>query len=219
MSSRDTILQAIRSRLAGGAATEPPPVPEVWPRETADPAALARRFTNELEAVQGEVVRCASMDEAGDKLVEIMDASQWPSLVAVDGPLCQQVTAKLDRARLLWVDDDLPPVKLAGFPVGLVEADRLLADTGSCLVVNRTANERLACYLPETCVIVATFDQLREHMPAAWEEIAAKIADPDLRGEYVIITGPSRTADIEKILILGVHGPKRLVVLLVGPEE
>jgi L-lactate dehydrogenase complex protein LldG len=54
-----------------------------------------------------------------------------------------------------------------------------------------------------------------EHLPAAWETIAPRIADPGLRGEFVIITGPSRTADIEKILILGVHGPKRVVVLLV----
>jgi len=59
---------------------------------------------------------------------------------------------------------------------------------------------------------------LVEHLPAAWAEIARRAADPSLRGEFVIITGPSRTADIEKILILGVHGPKRLVVLLVdGP--
>ena len=42
-----------------------------------------------------------------------------------------------------------------------------------------------------------------------------RVADPALRGEFVIVTGPSRTADIEKILILGVHGPKRLVVMLV----
>jgi L-lactate dehydrogenase complex protein LldG len=46
--------------------------------------------------------------------------------------------------------------------------------------------------------------------------LAPRVAEPDRRGEFVIVTGPSRTADIEKILILGVHGPKRLIVLLVG---
>ena len=45
------------------------------------------------------------------------------------------------------------------------------------------------------------------------------MADPAQRGEFVIVTGPSRTADIEKILILGVHGPKRLVVILVDKHD
>jgi len=57
---------------------------------------------------------------------------------------------------------------------------------------------------------------LTEHLPAAWPSIAARAAEPTLGGEFLIVTGPSRTADIEKILILGVHGPKRLVVMLVG---
>ena len=48
-----------------------------------------------------------------------------------------------------------------------------------------------------------------------WGRLARR-APTRLRGEFVFITGPSRTADIEKILILGAHGPKRLVVLLVG---
>ena len=69
--------------------------------------------------------------------------------------------------------------------------------------------------MPPACVVVARVDQLAEHLPAAWAAIAARAADPALRGEFVIVTGPSRTSDIEKILILGVHGPKRLVVLLV----
>ena len=65
-------------------------------------------------------------------------------------------------------------------------------------------------------MVIARTDQLAEHLPAAWPAIAPRAADPALRGEFVIVTGPSRTADIEKILILGVHGPKRLVVMLVG---
>ena len=74
----------------------------------------------------------------------------------------------------------------------------------------------MLCYLPPACVVVARLDQLAEHLPAAWSQLAPRLSDPQLRGEYVIVTGPSRTADIEKILILGVHGPKRLVVILVG---
>jgi L-lactate dehydrogenase complex protein LldG len=42
------------------------------------------------------------------------------------------------------------------------------------------------------------------------------MAAHELSGEFVIVTGPSRTSDIEKTLILGVHGPKRLIALLVG---
>ena len=71
------------------------------------------------------------------------------------------------------------------------------------------------CYLPPACVVVARGEQLAEHLPAAWAEIVRRAADPQARGEMVLVTGPSRTADIEKILILGVHGPKRLIVLLV----
>ncbi len=216
MSSRDTILQAIRSSLSTGPVLERPPAPEVWPRATTDPAALALRFGNELEAVQGEWIRCPTMDDAARQLAELVDGSQWPVIGAVDGPLCRQVAAKLHPERLAWADEDTQPAAIAELPAGLVEAQWLLADTGSCVVLCPTAPERLMCYLPETCIVAATADMLREHLPAAWEGIAEKLSEPGLRGEVVIITGPSRTADIEKILILGVHGPKRLVVLLVG---
>ena len=216
MSSRDSILQAIRTELSGGPAVECPPAPEVWPTATSEPAALALRFESELKAVQGELIRCSTMADAADRLVEVLDGSEWLAVGAVDGPLCKQVTAKLDQARVAWASEQMQPAAIADLPGGLVEAQCLLADTGSCVIVCRTAPERLMCYLPETCIVVATVDQLREHLPAAWDDIARKLADPGLRGEIVIVTGPSRTADIEKILILGVHGPKRLVVLLVG---
>ena len=105
---------------------------------------------------------------------------------------------------------------MAELSASVIAAEALLADTGSCLIACPTAQDRLLCYLPPACVVIARVEQLAEHLPAAWAEVAARAADPALRGELVIVTGPSRTSDIEKILTLGVHGPKRLVVMLVG---
>jgi len=218
MSSRDVILQRIRSELSKAEPPGPPPVPEVWPRATSDLAALALRFTNELEAVQGEVIRCTDMEDARGKLVQLMDASQWVAIGAVDTLLSQQIITGIPPERVSWIDETWPPARIADLPAGLVAADRLLADTGSCLVACPTAHERLMCYLPAASLVVAKTGQLAEHLPAAWDEVAELAADAERTGEHVIITGPSRTADIEKILILGVHGPKRLVVLLVEED-
>jgi L-lactate dehydrogenase complex protein LldG len=240
MNSRDAILQRIRAELAkvgaaaragatanagatgggvpacGSASAPLPPVPEVWPRETSEPAALALRFGNELREVHGELIRSPSMQEARQTLVELLDASEWLSIGAADTLLTRQVASAVDPARVAWTYSGWPPTEIAKLPAGLVAAEWLLADTGTCVVACRTAEERLMCYLPPACVVVARVDQLAEHMPAAWEEIARQTADPQRRGEFVLVTGPSRTADIEKILILGVHGPKRLIVILVG---
>jgi L-lactate dehydrogenase complex protein LldG len=98
----------------------------------------------------------------------------------------------------------------------LVTAECLLADTGTCAIDCPTAAERLMCYLPPACVVVARRESIFEHLPAAWGGLSGRCAAAQARGELVLVTGPSRTSDIEKILILGVHGPMRLVVLVVG---
>ncbi|HUT13869.1 MAG TPA: lactate utilization protein [Thermoguttaceae bacterium] len=215
MNSRDTILQRIRKELADVPPVQQPPVPEVWPRTNASIGQLVERFADELQAVQGEIVRCRSMDEARRKLAELMDHSQWKTIGSVDRPVCRELAAEWEPQRVAWAEDDWEPSRLADLPAGMVAADRLLADTGTCLVTCEKPQERLMCYLPPVCIVVARTEQLAEHMPAAWDEIARRTAEPDRRGEFVLITGPSRTADIEKILILGVHGPKRLVVFLI----
>lgn len=215
MNSRDAILQRIRAEVAKAPSVDPPPVPEVWPRTNPTAEQMVERFGSELHAVQGELIRCGSMDEARQKLAELIEQSQWNVLGSVDRPIWREVTADLPPERVSWAKDDWAPNQIAGLSAGLVAAERLLADTGTCVVACNTAEERLLCYLPPACVVIARTVKLAEHMPAAWEEIAKQTADPERRGELVLITGPSRTADIEKILILGVHGPKRLVVILV----
>jgi len=211
----------------------PPPVPTVWPRETTDPAVLAERFACELREVQGEILRCDSMEEARQKLAALVqeiqpdalgseegrqsDEADRPSVLgAMDKPLCREVADGLDPGRIVWAQPDWTPDFMSRLPASLVAAECLLADTGSVIIEGATHQERLLCYLPPVCIVIARVDQLAEHLPAAWEAMVRRCADPAARGELVIVTGPSRTADIEKILILGVHGPKRLVVILVG---
>lgn len=216
MNSRDTILQRIRTEISQGPHVERPPVPEVWPRENPTPAVMAERFQQELAEVHGEVIRCATMEDARRELAELASQSGWSSLGAMDRPLVREAIADLESDRVSLAAEDWQPRQMAELSAGVIEPDVLLADTGSCMIACATPQDRLLCYLPPACVVVARVDQLAEHLPAAWATIAPRVADPAQRGEFVIITGPSRTADIEKILILGVHGPKQLVVILVG---
>ena len=216
MTSRDTILQRVRNEVSKGPHVDRPPVPQVWPRENPTPAVMTERFVKELNEVQGEVIRCATMEDARRQLADLVRDAGWTSLGAMDRPMVRDAVADLPVELVGYATDDWQPPAMAELSASIVESDVLLADTGSCMIACRTAQDRLLCYLPPVCVVVARVDQLAEHLPAAWSAIVPRVADPAARGEFVIVTGPSRTADIEKILILGVHGPKRLVVILVA---
>ncbi|MGA2033757.1 MAG: lactate utilization protein [Thermoguttaceae bacterium] len=220
MNSRDTILQRIRAGLTGAAAAgfsglTAPPVPEIWPQENPDKTVLAGRFAAELQAVFGETIRCATVEEARRQLAALLGDAAPGAVGAADTPLARDVAAAVAPDRVVWAEPGWKPAAMAELSAGLLTADCLLADTGTCLIACRTDAERLLCYLPPTCIVLARLEQLAKHLPAAWQEIACRCADPQACGEFVLVTGPSRTADIEKILILGVHGPKRLVVLLI----
>jgi L-lactate dehydrogenase complex protein LldG len=220
MNSRDTILQRIRSGLANATAAgfgdvREPPVPEVWPRMCPPPAALISQFSEELRKLNGEPIACATMDDARRQLAHLMETAPWPRLGCLDSPLARELTSQIVKEQIDWVTADWTPQQIERLPVSLITAEALLADTGSCVVHCATAVQRLMCYLPPACVVIARSSQLAEHLPAAWGPIAAACHAEEARGEIVLITGPSRTSDIEKKLILGVHGPKRLVVMVV----
>ena len=216
MSSRESILSRIRTALKDEPPLDRPPAPEVWPRENPPVEQMVERFTQELKALAGEVHRCPSMGDARAKLTALVSQLDDTTIGAIDRPLTRELTSELPPERLEWGSAEIDALTIAQWAASLVPADCLLADTGSCMVACATTYDRLMCYLPPVCIVIARQNRLFEHLPAVWDELAGRVAAPDLRGEFVFISGPSRTADIEKILILGVHGPKRLIVLLVG---
>ncbi|MGH7595496.1 MAG: LutC/YkgG family protein [bacterium] len=103
----------------------------------------------------------------------------------------------------------------ADFAVGITAVDFLVARTGSLVLSSATAGGRRLSVLPPLHIAMATTDQL----VISFDEAMAgyqKLGECDRSSYATIITGPSRTSDIEKILVLGAHGPKRLAVIVVG---
>jgi L-lactate dehydrogenase complex protein LldG len=122
------------------------------------------------------------------------------------------------------------PVLAAGFPgaldklpagemwadVGVVGADYGVAETGTLVRLDRSDDEKNVWSIPEVCVCFLDRHKIVPSLDAAALAIAGHLARTDLASPQVsLITGPSRTADIENRLTIGVHGPSRLVILLI----
>jgi L-lactate utilization protein LutC len=99
--------------------------------------------------------------------------------------------------------------------VGVTGCDCLIAQTGSIVVSTRSAGGRALSVLPAIHVVRARRDQIVADLPAALAWLRRRY-DGHWPSAISVITGPSRTADIEKILVMGAHGPKRLLLQFTG---
>ena len=96
----------------------------------------------------------------------------------------------------------------------MTQCDALVAQTGSVLVTSRSAGGRTLSALTPHHVVLARRDQLVPDLTAAFALLAERYGERDYPSLMSFITGPSRTGDIERILVLGAHGPKRLTIFL-----
>ena len=109
--------------------------------------------------------------------------------------------------------------KIAGEPnasvrecdLGVTGCDCLVAQTGSIIVSTLSAGGRALSVLPPTHLVIARREQIVPDL-ASGMALLRKRYDKHWPSSLSVITGPSRTADIEKILVMGAHGPKRLAL-------
>ena len=97
----------------------------------------------------------------------------------------------------------------------MVRAAKGIAQTGTCIVVTDDESVRLDTMLPEVSVILLNRADILPDLPSAAPFLRAEQTQG--RASYVsFITGPSRTADIERVSAIGVHGPLELHIVLIG---
>jgi len=102
-----------------------------------------------------------------------------------------------------------------GGAVGVARAAKGIAQTGTCIVVTDDESVRLETMLPEVSVILLGRTDILPDLPSAAPFLREQQTQG--RASYVsFITGPSRTADIERVSAIGVHGPLELHIVLIG---
>ncbi len=96
---------------------------------------------------------------------------------------------------------------------GITGCEYLIAHTGTVMVSSAQKGGRQMFVYPPVHIVVAAKSQIVDYLDTAYSKIVKKYKG-DLPSQITLITGPSRTADIEKTLILGAHGPKALHVFI-----
>jgi L-lactate dehydrogenase complex protein LldG len=109
------------------------------------------------------------------------------------------------------------PNDFTDMQVGITRCEYLIARTGSVMVSSAHASGRRMNVFPPIHIVMAKESQLVPYLEDAYVAIQTKYST-HLPSMISLITGPSRTADIEKTLVLGAHGPKKLWVILVNDQ-
>ena len=156
---------------------------------------------------------CNSREELAKLLVELRDVEGWKKVASHGGELTDAACKTL-ALPVCRTDQSFDVNELESSDAGITECDALVAQTGSVLVTNRSAGGRALSVLPPHHVVLARREQLLRDLPAAFELLKKKYA-PNYPSMMSFITGPSRTGDIERILVLGAHGPKKLTIFCV----
>lgn len=225
MSEGDNILARIREALA---VTAPVPgqVDRSAPQASLLPDAADHRrvlpavgasveeqlglFQRNAAELRADFRLVKDQDELAAGLKGLCVAEGWQRVASHHGGLAEAASNALGLP-VLFTDTPFDKRELARCDVGISDCDALVAQTGSVVVTSRSAGGRALSVLPPHHVVLAQRAQLVPDLPAAFKALVVKYGAwyPSM---ISLITGPSRTGDIERILVLGAHGPKKLTI-------
>ena len=199
-------------------ATHVPSSARDWlPLVPADAASRIASFARCSADLKTRFFQVDGFTEAATKVEEIAHSGSWKLVASHRAPIVEKVLSNLDIP-IIYTDDRVLTADLEKADAGITGCDALVAQTGSILLTTRSGGGRALSVLPPHHLVVATVAQVIADLPAAFQLLEEKYGT-DFPSFMTLITGPSRTGDIERILVLGAHGPKFVTVILVGDEQ
>jgi L-lactate dehydrogenase complex protein LldG len=165
-------------------------------------------FAAQATALRADFRVMASPDE----FRAFVASAGWRRIASHRSPLIESALA---GQTVLWTDEGYDRTALESCDVGITGCDALIAQTGGVLVTARSCGGRGLSVLVPHHVVLARPEQLVPDLSAAFALLSSRYG-ASLPSSISFITGPSRTGDIERILVLGAHGPARLTIVLLN---
>ncbi|MBK9291244.1 MAG: LUD domain-containing protein [Bacteroidetes bacterium] len=164
-------------------------------------------FADMFSEAGGQFIYCENESVMADLLQQLMHSRGWTALWCKS----ERLANFLEAAEIPFFmqahasDDEL---------VSITTCERLISETGSIMISDLVAGGRELYSMPDVHLVLAFASQVRTSLKAAFSDMKAKYPN-GMPPMLTTITGPSRTADIEKTLVKGAHGPKELFLFLI----
>ena len=205
--SREKILSKIRQAL-----TNKVPVPfegTISPESIFEPSneELEVEFAENFTKLQGKFCFCNSLDELVFNLNELASSRKWDNIYCSESSLKQTLQAVGYT--------NLTSEELKSCNASITTCESLVARTGSILLSSATESGRTVSVYAPVHICIAFTNQLVYDIKDSFKQLRSKYGDNNLPSLISLATGPSRTADIEKTLVVGVHGPKEVFCFLI----
>jgi len=203
--SKERILKKIRKALSD---STPIPFPQsegnytVFPESTGE---LELQFAEEFTRLLGKFAFCLNEEELSNQLKALLEHKQWKKIYCQE-PLLQEFLNKAGIAIL-------PDTTIEDCDLSITSCETLVARTGTIVLSSAAEHGRTASVYAPVHICIAYTSQLVYDIKDALQLLKEKYGDR-LPSMISFATGPSRTADIEKTLVVGVHGPKEVYVFL-----
>ena len=204
--SKENILKKIRKALSH---STPLPFPQsegnqsVFQSLQQDPEV---EFAEQFTKLQGKFIYCINQQEFAFQLSSLIKKQNWEKVYCVEEKLISPVAAQLAE-RLIKTN-------LADCDVSITGCESLVARTGSIVMSSAQNQGRTASVYAPIHICIAFTNQLVYDLKDALQKARDKYGN-NLPSLITFATGPSRTADIEKTLVVGVHGPKEVYLFLI----
>lgn len=234
--SREVVLGRIRRALLrpgpghgqehAGLDRAPPPPGQVGSSQ------LFEQFQEQSARVGGEPRLCSDIEDALRGIQDLVVATGYRRVAVSGHEICRrhrlaQALSGLFPEVSVWSEAREAQTpgsrrrnsrQLAQADLSITGADFLISESGTVLIAS-TGCSRQISLLPTAHLVLATPDQIYPDLAAVFQQLGTAPEEGRLPAALTMITGPSRTADIEKVLIKGAHGPVRQLTWVIAGEE